>query len=53
MLPNYYFLLFPVIDFQTHRQTYFQRDIHDIAQQGIVWIARGTMQLLLYRLIYH
>ena len=36
LLPNYYFLLFPVIDFQTLRRTYYRRDIHDVAQQGIV-----------------
>jgi D-alanyl-lipoteichoic acid acyltransferase DltB (MBOAT superfamily) len=53
VLPNYYFLLFPVIDFQTHRQAYYRRNIHDVAQQGIAWIARGTIQLLLYRLVYH
>ena len=41
ILPNYYFVLFPVIDFQTHRQSYFRRNIHDIAQQGIAWIGRG------------
>jgi D-alanyl-lipoteichoic acid acyltransferase DltB (MBOAT superfamily) len=52
VLPNFYFLLFPVIDFQTQRQTYYRRNIHEIAQQGITWIARGTIQLLLYRLIY-
>lgn len=53
ILPNYYFVLFPVIDYQTQRQTYFRRDIHEVAQQGITWIARGTMQLMLYRLVYH
>jgi D-alanyl-lipoteichoic acid acyltransferase DltB (MBOAT superfamily) len=53
LLPNYYFLLFPVVDYQTLRQSYFRRDIHQVAQQGIVWIGRGTIQLLLYRLIYH
>ncbi len=53
MLPNYYFILFPVIDFQTLRKTYFRRDIHVVAQQGIDWILRGTVQLLLYRAIYH
>ena len=52
ILPNYYFLLFPVIDFQTLRKSYYQRDIHEIAQQGIAWMVRGTIQLLLYRLIY-
>ena len=45
-LPNFYFLLFPVIDLQTQRRTFFQRDIHDIAQQGLLWMARGAMQLL-------
>jgi len=53
ILPNYYFVLFPVVDYQTQRQTYFRRNINDVAQQGIVWIARGTVHLLLYRLIYH
>jgi D-alanyl-lipoteichoic acid acyltransferase DltB (MBOAT superfamily) len=53
MLPNYYFLLFPVVDFQTLRKSYYRRDIHDVAQQGVHWIVRGAVQLLLYRLIYH
>lgn len=53
MLPNYYFLLFPVIDFQTMKRSYFQRDIHTVAQQGVQWIARGAVQLMLYRLVYH
>jgi D-alanyl-lipoteichoic acid acyltransferase DltB (MBOAT superfamily) len=52
-LPNFYFLLFPVIDFQTLRRTYYQRDIHAIAQQGIAWMVRGAVQLSIYRLIYH
>jgi len=53
VLPNYYFLLFPVIDFQTMRRTRYQRDIHQVAQQGILWMARGAVHLMLYRLIYH
>jgi alginate O-acetyltransferase complex protein AlgI len=52
LLPNYYFLLFPVIDFKAFRKSYFQRDIHTVAQQGVWWITRGTIQLLLYRLVY-
>ena len=52
LLPNYYFLLFPVVDFQTLRRSYFQRDIHPVAQQGVWWIFRGTTHLLLYRLVY-
>jgi alginate O-acetyltransferase complex protein AlgI len=53
LLPNYFFTFFPVIDFQTMRRTYYQRDIHDIAQQGIHWMARGTVHLMLYRVVYY
>lgn len=53
VLPNYYFVLFPVIDFQTMRRTYYQRDIHHIAQQGIHWMVRGAIQLMLYRLVLY
>jgi D-alanyl-lipoteichoic acid acyltransferase DltB (MBOAT superfamily) len=52
-LPNFYFLLFPVVDLQTLRRTYYQRDAHAIVQQGLLWMARGAVQLLLYRLVYH
>jgi D-alanyl-lipoteichoic acid acyltransferase DltB (MBOAT superfamily) len=51
MLPNYYFLLFPVVDFTTMRKSYYQRDIHEVAQQGVQWIVRGTVHLLLYRIV--
>ena len=53
LLPNYYFTLFPVIDFQTMRQTYYRRGIHEIAQQGIHWMTRGAIQLMLYRLVLY
>jgi alginate O-acetyltransferase complex protein AlgI len=52
LLPNYYFLLFPVVDFQTLRKGFYKRDIHTVAQQGVWWIFRGTTHLLLYRVIY-
>ncbi len=53
ILPNYYFLLFPVIDYQTMRSTYYSAEFHKQAQEGVRWIARGLSQLLIYRLIYH
>ena len=53
ILPNYLFTLFPVIDFQTMRTTYYRRNIHDIAQQGIHWIVRGGVQLMLYRVVLY
>src|SRR5262249_23732113 len=52
LLPNYYFLLFPVVDFQTQRKCYLRRDHDAIVQQGIGWILRGTTHLLLYRIVY-
>jgi hypothetical protein len=52
LLPNYYFLVFPVVDFQTFRKSWLKRDIHTVAQQGVWWIFRGTTQILLYRIIY-
>jgi alginate O-acetyltransferase complex protein AlgI len=52
LLPNYYFLLFPVVDYQTFRKSFYKRDIHTIVQQGVWWIFRGTTQLLLYRVVY-
>jgi alginate O-acetyltransferase complex protein AlgI len=53
LLPNYYFLLFPVVDYQTFKASYYRRNINDMAQRGVSWIARGAVQLLLYRLVYH
>jgi alginate O-acetyltransferase complex protein AlgI len=53
LLPNFYFTLFPVVDYSTFKRTWYARDIHVIAQEGIFWIVRGTIQLMLYRIIYH
>ena len=53
VLPNYFFPLFPVLDFQTMRRTYYQRNIHDIAQQGMRWMARGAIQLMLYKIVVY
>ena len=52
MLPNLAFPLFPVIDYQTFRRTYYDRDALGIYQQGMLWIARGLVHLLLYRFVY-
>jgi hypothetical protein len=52
MLPNTVFLLFPVIDFQTFRRTWFDRPALDIYAEGVRWIFRGLTHLVLYRLVY-
>lgn len=53
MFPNVCFPLFPVIDYQTYKRTYFDRDSFEIYQKGIDWILRGITHLLLYRIVYH
>lgn len=53
MFPNLIFPLFPVIDYQTFRRNYFDRDEIATYQQGLMWIARGLMHLILYRFVYH
>ena len=53
LLPNVCFLLFPVIDYQTFRRTYYDQPDQQIYQKGIGWIFRGVTHLLLYRLVYH
>ena len=53
MLPNLVFPLFPVIDYQTFRRTYYDKKEEAIHEQGMLWIARGLVHLLLYRFVYH
>lgn len=53
MLPNVCFPLFPVVDYKTFVRTYYNDDPERIYQSGIVWMMRGIVQLLLYRLVYH
>lgn len=52
MLPNVVFLLFPVIDFQTFRRTYYDRPALEIYEEGAQWMLRGLTHLVLYRLVY-
>jgi len=53
LLPNVCFPLFPVVDFKTFRRTYYDADAAAIYQRGVHWMARGLVQLLLYRLLYY
>lgn len=52
MLPNFVFLLFPVIDYTTYKKNYYNKPASDIYQRGISWIFRGVIHLLLYRIVY-
>ena len=51
LLPNCYFLLFPVVDHATFLVCRDRRPLGEVAQTGIRWIGRGTIQLLAYRFI--
>jgi hypothetical protein len=53
LLPNFYFPLFPVVDYSTFKRSHYAEDIHVVAQRGILWITRGTIQLLLLNLVRH
>ena len=53
LLPNVCFPLFPVVDYQTFRRTYYDKEAHEIYQKGVLWIFRGVTHLLIYRLVYY
>jgi hypothetical protein len=53
MLPNVAFLLFPVIDYQAWRRTWYDKPAADIYQKGLLWMFRGVTHLILYRLVYY
>jgi hypothetical protein len=53
MLPNWGCLLFPVVDYHTQRRSFLARDLHETAQEGVRWMARGVVHLLIYDFIYY
>lgn len=53
MLPNALFTLFPVVDFKSFARGHYAADALLIYQRGVQWMARGVLQLLLYRLVYY
>jgi len=53
LLPNVVFPLFPVVDYKTFRRTYYDADHYHIYQQGVDWMFRGVVQLILYRFVYN
>ncbi|WP_165246308.1 hypothetical protein [Paludisphaera soli] len=51
LLPNYCFMLFPVVDYRTWQRGYFSADVHDVQRRGLEMTFRGAVQLILYRII--
>ncbi len=52
LLPNVCFPVFPVVDYKTFCSTYYNEDWVPIYQNGLRWMFRGVVQLLLYRIVY-
>jgi hypothetical protein len=52
MLPNVCFPLFPVVDYKGFRRGYYDAEAIEIYQRGALWIVRGVVQLILYRVVY-
>lgn len=52
MLPNVCFPLFPVVDYKNFCRGYLRGDLGVVYQRGMVTMARGITQLLIYRLVY-
>jgi hypothetical protein len=50
-LPNVCFPFFPVLDYKTFRETYYDDEPYTIYQSGVDWIVRGLTHLLAYRLV--
>jgi alginate O-acetyltransferase complex protein AlgI len=53
LLPNFYFPLFPVVDYSAFKRSHYAMDIHECAQRGIAWIVRGMVQLMLLNVVRH
>ena len=50
--PNLVFPLYPVIDYRTFRKAHYDRPEWETYETGALWIARGLMHLVLYRVVY-
>lgn len=53
MLPNVFFTLFPVVDYKTFARGHYAAEPLRIYQRGVQWIARGLIQILIWRLVYY
>lgn len=51
LLPNIFFLFFPIVDYKTYQNTYYNEPEKDIWQKGIRWMLRGIFHLFMYRII--
>lgn len=53
LLPNFAFLLFPIVDYRTYVRTWYEGPDLKIYSKGVQWIGRGTLHLVAYKLVYY
>lgn len=53
LLPAPLFPFFPTLDYNAYLRCYYARPAFEIYQTGVLWLSRGIVHLVLYRLIYH
>ncbi|MBX2822909.1 MAG: hypothetical protein KTR29_24635 [Rhodothermaceae bacterium] len=53
MLPNVIFPFYPIVDYITYRRTYYNKDAYTIYQKGVLWMLRGAIHLIFYRIVYY
>ena len=53
MLPNVIFPFYPIVDYITYRRTYYNKDDYTIYQKGVLWMLRGAIHLIFYRVVYY
>lgn len=53
LLPNLFFLIFPVVDYKTFISSHFTTRAVHTYRRGIVFIINGVFHLFLYRIIYY
>ncbi|HVS03827.1 MAG TPA: hypothetical protein VMT16_13760, partial [Thermoanaerobaculia bacterium] len=51
LLPNFSFLVFPVVGFGAFRRTWYDGEELAIYQKGLGWMLRGASHLVLYRVV--
>jgi hypothetical protein len=53
LLPSVCFPLFPVIDYKTFLRSRGRSPLLETYQEGVAWIFRGVIQILLWRVVYY
>ena len=53
MLPNTVFPFYPIVDYIIFRRSYYNKDAITIYQKGVLWMLRGAIHLILYRVVYY